>query len=225
MYCSRCAAEISEDDVYCPKCHAPVASFSFSDKNISQVEPLDEEQTVVRPQPAAARPPSSSLLKPWMIASIAVLVIALLGSVLVLVSVVTYVRRSDNYNAPPNSSVQNAAATPSATPTPTPTPTPKPKVQIVDTNIPVAAGHSESIAFTLDARSRITGGYVVDGGSDDIDVEIVDSSSRVYYGRPASSKAKVDITLPPGSYQMVFSNKHAWFTSRTVAVQLFYQEL
>src|SRR5215467_4493316 len=49
MYCSQCAAPLSESDVYCPKCSRPVASFHRSE-NISQVEPIGETATVVHPR-------------------------------------------------------------------------------------------------------------------------------------------------------------------------------
>jgi hypothetical protein len=216
-------------DVYCPKCETPVASFNFSGKNVSQVEPLDEEQTVVRPVQKIMTPSASGpALRPWMMASIGGLIVLLIISLVVLATVISYSRMTAAVNADSNTSSHNGAVPPTASPTPTetptPTPTPMPKVQIVDSKIPVSAGQSESVAFTLDARSRITGGYVVSDG-EQIDVQLIDGASHVYYGRPASPKDKINIVLPAGNYQMIFGNKHAWFTSKTVAVQLFYQQL
>src|SRR5687768_2782051 len=50
MYCSQCATQLSPDDVYCPACAKPVASFAIDGTPIPQVEPFDREQvTIVRP--------------------------------------------------------------------------------------------------------------------------------------------------------------------------------
>src|SRR4029078_11872053 len=49
MYCSQCATELSPDDVYCPACSKPVASFTIDIAQVPQVEPLDRAQvTIVR---------------------------------------------------------------------------------------------------------------------------------------------------------------------------------
>ncbi len=57
MFCSQCATQLTPDDVYCPNCTKPVASFAFDTKYVAQVEPLDETPTVVRVEPAMAGPP------------------------------------------------------------------------------------------------------------------------------------------------------------------------
>src|SRR5262245_22038624 len=54
MYCSQCATPLTRDDVYCPSCSKPVASFAFDDRQIRQVE-LIEEDTAVKSSPQRPR--------------------------------------------------------------------------------------------------------------------------------------------------------------------------
>jgi hypothetical protein len=73
MFCSQCANEIRDSDIYCPRCAKPVASFNFSGWNAPQVERIPEHEseaeTVVRPKPAGTSPKLRSV-SDWLLASI-----------------------------------------------------------------------------------------------------------------------------------------------------------
>ena len=129
MYCSQCATELSPDDVYCPACSKPVASFTIDIAQVPQVEPLDPEQvTIVRPV-AAQR-----MNKPFWL-GVLVGATAML-SVVLLAVVASALLTSSRNTAQANTNGANATTatpqpTPTPTPEPTPTPTPTPELPIV----------------------------------------------------------------------------------------------
>jgi hypothetical protein len=118
MFCSQCAAQLSPDDVYCPKCAKPVASFAFDRDNVSQVEPL-ETPTVVRTRESVEKPDRSKVMLITAIAVATIGVIAIVGAIL-------FANRSSNREV----AVQNVNVyvTPMPTETPIRTPTVDPFV-------------------------------------------------------------------------------------------------
>jgi hypothetical protein len=223
MYCSQCATELSDEDVICPNCSKPVASFSFTGP-VEQVQPIDEDQTLIR----AARP----LPKPrkWLVPiTIAVCVLAA-GMLITLVGLGMYLAGKHSAEGGNSSSSGNAAspiptvtATP-ATPTPTPVPTPKPKREVLDEKIEIPAGNVERRSLSLDADGKLTGGFVIYGDSHDVDFRIIDTSGHIWHECFCVDKEKVSVALPRGRYTFIFSNEKAWFTDKTVAAQFFFQE-
>jgi hypothetical protein len=127
MYCSQCATELSRDDVYCPSCSKPVASFAVEGTPIPQVVPLDPEQvTIVRP--ASTSYSNRSFWLGAFAGALGMLVVVLAGF---LVSAMmsrsrTTVQTNTDFSAAPNTPVP-----PTPTPTPEPTPTPTPELPIV----------------------------------------------------------------------------------------------
>lgn len=222
MYCSQCATPLGDTDVYCPNCSKPVASFRISD-NVSQVEP-SETQTVVRPRTAVTK-------ATWPAAAVG----ALAGSVVTLAVVGLFILaylqmdRSKQDQANSASNGNSVRTTPVGsetveTPTPAPTPEPKPKVLIVNEQFPVPAGEQVTYPFHVTTEARVTGGFVTYGGSNDIDASLIDQRGGVYYHSGYTTKGKINIQLPPGTYTLVFSNRRAWFTDKSVAAEVYYQE-
>ena len=230
MYCSQCATKLSDSDIYCPNCEKPVASFSFPDR-AEQVEPLDEEATVVRP--IRTEPPIQ--IKPernWLKVVTATVGVLAAGIMIILIGVGMYLvgkrsaesRNGAAGNSAAGSVTPTATATVTPTPTPTPVPTPKPKRQVLDEKIDLPAGNVERRSLSFDADGKLTGGFVIYGGSHDVDFQIVDTAGHIWHECFCVDKEKVSVALPRGRYTFIFSNAKAWFSDKTVAAQFFFQE-
>jgi hypothetical protein len=124
MYCSQCATELSRDDVYCPNCSKPVASFAVEGTPIPQVVPLDAEQvTIVRPTSSSRS--NRSFWLGTLTGATGMLVVVLFGFLL------SAVMNRQRTVVQTNADVPAAANIPfSPTPTPTPEPTPTPTAEL-----------------------------------------------------------------------------------------------
>lgn len=91
-----------------------------------------------------------------------------------------------------------------------------------------ALGYSH-VSFTVPREARITGEFEAHGGRDDIEVVIFDEAgfynyqkreraARVYYSSHGyvSGRRRIDKNLPAGSYVIVFNNRNAILTDKTV---------
>jgi hypothetical protein len=226
MYCSQCATPLSESDVYCPKCAKPVASFNVSG-NVPQVEPIGETPTVVRSRPVSERSFS------WQ----AALVGAVAGSIATLLVgglffLIYYESNRGRQNETAAVTNQNATK-PTETPRPTPAtdssppetaPESNPKTLIVNDQFPVPAGKAVTFPFTVSTETIVTGGFVAYGGSNDIDASLLDERGGAYYHSGYTTKGKINVTVPPGRYKVVFDNGRAWLTDKSVAAEIYYQE-
>jgi hypothetical protein len=127
MYCSQCATELSLDDVYCPSCSKPVASFAIEGTPIPQVIPLDPEQvTIVRP--TTSKRSNRSFWLGTFAGATAMLAFVLFAFLL------SAILNSPRTTVQANTSIPNATSEPvqsTPTPTPEPTPTPTPELPIV----------------------------------------------------------------------------------------------
>lgn len=247
MFCSQCAHKLTPADVYCPKCAKAVASFNFDPGQIPQVEyiPDTETQTLVRPPTPKPTKQAKSNALIWLnwIAGTATLAVLAAGIILAIaVIAVTIYRTATNdgatLNPPVNRPANKVPDRPSAsTPPPTPTYTPepeKPRNLIIDQRLPVSARSYRSVDFEFKSPTRITGGFVTYGGSNDIDAYIMNNENyelfvngqafRYSFGRPKAARSTVDVTVPPGRWHIVFSNAHALLTDKEVAVELYAQE-
>ena len=227
MYCSQCSHEIRPSDRFCPNCAAPTGEFQF-EGDIPQVEPL-ETPTVVSKRPWPLPTSSNSF---W-VALVAVFGVVTAVTLFGLFLGLEY-WKGNSANQNTNSNQSSPA---SATPTPasvSPTPEPKPKTQIVNDQFPVEAGKFTYYRFSSDSAINVSGGFVAYGGSNDIDVYLVDEENfgfvakgdeaDSYYHSGYTQKGKVNKTLPPGIYYLVFDNRKAWFTGKSVAAEFYYQE-
>jgi hypothetical protein len=226
MYCSQCATPLTESDVYCPNCSKPVASFHTGGR-VAQVEPLGETPTVVHPRPGEQR---KATVPAAMVGAIAGSVFTVaIGGLLLLLYLQSNRKQPDANIAVANAIANtpaNAVPTPTitATPTPVPTPTPNPKVEIVNTRFEVPARKEQIFDFTVSSPAHVTGGFVAYGGSNDIAAELTDDSGRAYYQTDYTNKGKINVKVPRGHYTLVFSNRRAWFTDKSVAAEIYYQE-
>lgn len=87
-------------------------------------------------------------------------------------------------------------------------------------------------SFSVPQRARVTGTFRARGGKNDIEVVIFDDAGfenfkngnlaeRVYYSsRGYVTTATIDKYVPPGSYYVVFNNKDALITSKTVTAKI-----
>ncbi|MGD9629958.1 MAG: hypothetical protein AB7V18_11995 [Pyrinomonadaceae bacterium] len=116
-----------------------------------------------------------------------------------------------------------------------PSPQPKPRVQIVNDSFHVGARGFKYFQFTLATSGKVEGAFRAYGGSEDIEVTLVDEdnfvnwknrvSGRTPFQSGITSRGKIDVVVPPGAYFLVFSNRHALFTNKTVAAEVYVQEL
>ena len=81
-----------------------------------------------------------------------------------------------------------------------------------------------SFLRTYSIPEPVTGGFVADGGSNDIAATLMDDSGRAYYETDYTNKGKINVKVPRGHYTLVFSNRRAWFTDKSVAAEIYYQE-
>lgn len=87
-------------------------------------------------------------------------------------------------------------------------------------------------SFSVPQRARVTGTFRARGGKNDIEVVIFDDAGfenfkngnlaeRVYYSsRGYVTTATIDKYVPPGNYYIVFNNKDALITSKTVTAKV-----
>ena len=249
--------------LYCPSCAKPVASFNFSEANISSVEPLDEEVTRVRPTTAARNSSGSR----WLFTAIGGIAILVLGVVLgvAIIGGSTYMNRdADKVNLPtaPKDIASKNSTTPNAKPTrseellaasppanatnnattnaantfaPTAAPHDNPKILIVNDHIPVAARQYRWFRVQCDAACEIEGAFRVYGGSEDIDAAVLDELNfnawqngdqvPALYSTSRTARGRINVTTPPGRYVIVFSNRHALLTPKTVSAEIYYRLL
>jgi hypothetical protein len=239
MFCSQCGSQLEQSAVYCEKCGKPVASFNFSDR-IPDVEPLEEE-TKVRP---SNYPVKKSYKKPAALGGLMLLIGLILGGLVVGGSVIAFLAYNQNQRAD-NSATVNAnhrtpvlAQTPNLPPATTPVAIPtveeKPKTQIANQQFPVQAGHFVWYQFNVASSAQVTGGFVAYGGNNDIDAFIVDDRSfelvsnglnaNTFYHSGYTTKGKINITVPAGKYYLIFDNRKAWITPKSVAAEVYFQE-
>lgn len=250
MFCSQCAHSITPDDVYCPNCAKPVASFNFDPGQIPQVEYIfDEPTTIVRPPKTDTKVERSPLYK-WLLGGSIVGIIVLflvfgVGALFLLMfasspQVLNHkppsasnvdpaddvIRRAENARKQAERSLANAISNSQNSEIP--------KYQIVNSVFAVKAGQIAYFNFDSTSSARVTGGFRVYGGSNDIGAYIVDvtnynllvngSAFQFVFGRPRIDRAKIDLTVPSGRWYIVFSNKHALFTDKQVAAEIYVQE-
>jgi hypothetical protein len=118
--------------------------------------------------------------------------------------------------------------------TPLPTPPPPEKTLIVNQQFPVGAHQMVYHSFGSSSPMRITGGFVAYGGANDIDAIIVDEDNfrfvqnnlgaNTYFHSGYTSKGRINVTVPAGRYYLIFDNRKAWLTGKSVAAEVYYQE-
>lgn len=234
MYCSQCAHNIIETDVYCPKCSKPVASFAFDDAHVAQVEPViyDEIPTVIK---ARSQTPEIPAQRSGLFMKVIALLI-LLCLVIIAAALLTRPGLDSNpgvFNAE-QKGPSNQPMVSEGVLAPTQEPTPEPiKVELVNTSIPVPARNFIFFPFQGSSTIRLTGGFVAYGGSRDITAMVLDEQNfqlyrnghrfNTYYKVDRTDKAKLLISLAPGKYYLVFDNQHSFMTDKSVAAEVYVQ--
>ena len=237
MYCSQCATPLEPSMVYCPTCAKPVASFSFGGQP-AQVE----EVTVV-----SSRSPEKKSNSRFGIALtaiggalfiFAVIVIAVAGTAAFFMSqqpATDVAKNSTSVTDAKHSTrgTQTNAQKDESASTPLPTP-PAEKKLIVNQQFPVGAQQMVYHSFGSGSPMRITGGFVAYGGANDIDAIIVDEDNfrfvqnnlgaKTYFHSGYTSKGRINVTVPAGRYYLIFDNRKAWLTGKSVAAEAYYQE-
>lgn len=108
---------------------------------------------------------------------------------------------------------------------PPPPPTPA-KYTVIDKAFHVGAGTMSWYSWKFPVQTRLTGHFSAEGGRNDIACLVVDDDDfvnlqnntafRQYYESGYTTRGKVDVTVPAGSYYVVFDNRQAWFANKTV---------
>jgi hypothetical protein len=106
------------------------------------------------------------------------------------------------------------------------------RVSIVDKTFPVAAGHYVYYTIPLKADlSHIMGHFTAQGGSNDIEVLVLDqdgftnfsnghSAQRYYASNGYVTTGSIDLRLRPGTYYVVFNNARAMLTNKVVTAKI-----
>jgi predicted nucleic acid-binding Zn ribbon protein len=106
------------------------------------------------------------------------------------------------------------------------------RVSIVDKTFPVAAQHYFYYTIPLKADvSHITGHFTAQGGSNDIEVLVLDqdgftnfsnshSAQRYYASDGYVTTGSIDLRLRPGTYYIVFNNARAMLTNKVVTAKI-----
>lgn len=106
------------------------------------------------------------------------------------------------------------------------------RVSIVDKTFPVAAQHYVYYTIPLKAdQSHITGHFTAQGGSNDIEVLVLDqdgftnfsnghSAQRYYDSNGYVTTGSIDLRLSPGTYYVVFNNARAMLTNKVVTAKI-----
>lgn len=249
MFCSQCAASLDVGDVYCPSCSKPVASFNFTGWNAPQVEPIAEIETQVQARGAGPRVGGSE--KRNMLVSVAgglgllVAAAAVLGSV-VIAAFLLMIADSKN-PVPPSTNRQDRTAdrgslneparndlSPKRSESPEPPEAQQERRLVVNDVFPVGAGTYRSFRFTTGSGGVVVGGFVTYGGSRDIHVCLLDETNFRFfearrrfdplYLRLSAERGKLHVPVGPGSYYLIFSNRHAILTGKHVAAEVYLNE-
>lgn len=117
---------------------------------------------------------------------------------------------------------------PAVAPAPPPPPPPQPVV-LIDQTFHVAERSFVSFRFELNRLARVKGRFTAQGGRNDIACVIVDEDNlvnikngnayRSYYESDYTTIGNPDVALGPGVYHVVFDNRKAFMTSKTVGAK------
>jgi hypothetical protein len=106
------------------------------------------------------------------------------------------------------------------------------RVAVVDKTFPVAAQHYVYYTIPLKADvSHITGHFTAQGGSNDIEVLVLDqegftnfsnghSAQRYYASDGYVTTWSIDLRLRPGTYYIVFNNARAMLTNKVITAKI-----
>jgi hypothetical protein len=99
----------------------------------------------------------------------------------------------------------------------------------INSNFPVDARSFVFFDLALSQTSLLKGMFVARGGNNDIDCLIMEASElenfknnqtfRTYYRSGYITTGNINLSLPAGTYKIVFSNTKAWITNKTVVAR------
>ena len=129
-------------------------------------------------------------------------------------------------NAARNMAIAARNEAPSYQPPPPPTPQ---KHSIVNKTFHVEASNYVWYATEFPVQTRLTGRFSAQGGKNDIACWVVDEDNFInlknntallrYYESGYTTRGKVDVVVPAGIYYVVFDNRAALFTNKTVTAE------
>ena len=103
------------------------------------------------------------------------------------------------------------------------------KETVIDQTFFVGARNYQEFPIRLNRDAKLTGKFTAQGGKNDIDCIVVDDDNfinfqnqtdfRVYYQSNYVSVGRVDLRLAAGNYHIVFNNRVALLTNKTVTAK------
>ena len=199
MFCPTCGKEIPDASTFCLHC---------GNKIFAPAQPQ------YQPAGQLARPAST----PGQAVAKLFAVLGVLGALVVGVLVLVQMNRSSQSSSP---TVLDTVTQPVTTPHP-----------VVNDTFTVNGLSYVYYSFSVPQLAHVTGTFRARGGKNDIEVVIFDDAGfenfkngnlaeRVYYSsRGYVTTATIDKYVPPGSYYIVFNNKDALITSKTVTAKV-----
>lgn len=215
MYCSQCSQQLKPTDRFCPNCATPTTETARPP--VAQRVAKEVGRNTKYGRPIAV-----------FITAVAVIAILIVAGIF---GIITY----DSYQSTrPNPTNKQKSSAFNTNPT-TLEPPPKTRMLVVNESFHVDAQSYISYKISILNQGRVEGGFRAYGGKNDIDVIIVDEDNfenwkngvngRSPYQSGYTSRGKIDVVIPAGVYYLVFSNRAAWLTNKTVAAEIYVQEL
>lgn len=228
MQCPECWHHVPAQSAFCNHCGHELARTRVAPQ---QVVPIKQSHLTPRPTAKWSRPGSALAIMVWLFVAI----------ICVGAGVFIYdhwpqheesSRRTQSSTYEPKLSAPARTVTTYLPPTPEPTPyiPPAPPPHDVANGImQVDALTYRYIAFTVvpsSYQSLLVGRFNAAGGQNDINVVVIPAAEmsnfqdfriyRQFYNSGYITTARVKVPLPPGDYYLIFNNRRALLTAKTV---------
>lgn len=228
MFCSKCGIQLPENAIVCYQCATPTRAGELLQNSAEKSQPTSQNDA-------------------FRFLILGVVVSLIIGASIVVASNFSAIgnlfssssqsdvssSRTTTYDAPKSEPIQPQPNTRNSKPqqpieTPIQQPPPQ-KETVIDKTFFVAARSFETFSFKLNRDAHLTGQFSAQGGKNDIDCLVVDDDNftnfqnqttfRVFYQSDYVSVGRVDLRLAAGNYHIIFNNRIALLTNKTVTAK------
>ena len=216
MFCVKCGTQLPDTAVVCYKCATPTVSQAAHQENFTATITAQKILEQVNQQSKIQPVKKNSAVGVIFGLLVAITIFATLALGIVFLRDINQ-NQQDKSNYSP-SSIQQVLTTRHA---------------VMNEMFTVPAGHYMSHSLSLPNSAHIIGEFYAKGGmKNDIECVIFDEigfqnyqngnlAEKVYYNSKGYvTRGKIDKTLPPGNYFLVFNNSDAFISSKQVTAQI-----